>query len=414
MVELLVVTSHWPFGLVPEFMDREIHHLADAFDHVRVAPMRLKGALNVELPFNVTIDSTLAQSLSPASGRHLTKSRQGVAARNLMRRYPGRAGKDEGRVRDCAHPSWVAQALLARADRQAVYRWARNVATPSVAYTFWLSSATEGLRAAWPMTPLVSRAHGGDVYGYAHGWDSIPYQGSRVHAADKVACVSSDAEAYLSARYPMQHEKIVVRRLGVADLGGIAHRDLGPTIRVLSVSSINSTKRVDSILSALRQLTRMGHTVDWDHFGDGPQRHLIEAGLRNSPSLLRAKLHGHVDLSTVHRGMIAGGHHVFVNFSRSEGVPVSIIEAQCVGLPVVATDVGGSTEAAPRHLNEFVSVGASPQDAADAILRALARNPNEAHARRTHWAENFDSESVYPAFANELLIMAGDGRDSRS
>ena len=391
-------------------MDREIHHLADAFDHVRVAPMRLKGALNVELPFNVTIDSTLAQSLSPASGRHLTKSRQGVAARNLMRRYPGRAGKDEGRVRDCAHPSWVAQALLSRADRQAVYRWAQSVPPPSVAYTFWLSAAAEGLRVAWPATPLLSRAHGGDVYGYAHGWDSIPYQGLRVRAADRIACVSNDGMAYLSERFPKQREKIVVRRLGVADLGGVAHQELGPTIRVLSVSSINRTKRVDSILDALSQLANMGHTVEWEHFGDGPQRHSIEDELRRTSPLLRAKLHGHVDLAMVHRGILNGGHHVLVNLSKSEGVPVSIIEAQCVGLPVVATDVGGSTEAAPRHLNEFVSVGASPQEAADAILRALDHDPNEAYARREHWAMNFDSEVVYPAFATELLAMACDGR----
>lgn len=414
MAELLIVTSRWPFGPVPEFMDREIHHLAHAFERVRVVPMRPKGTLHVDLPSNVTIDCTLACALSPESAHRLTQSRQGTAARNLMRRYPAGASKAGSPLRDRAHPSWVAQALLSRADRQAVYRWAQGVPPPSVAYTFWLSSATEGLRVAWPETPLVSRAHGGDVYGYAHGWDSIPYQGSRVHAADKVACVSSDAEAYLSARYPMQHDKIVVRRLGVSDLGGIAHRNLGPTIRVLSVSSINSTKRVDLIVSALRELAQMGHTVDWDHFGDGPQRNLIDAGLRNSPTLLRARLHGHVDLSTVHREMLIGGHDVFVNFSKSEGVPVSIIEAQCVGLPVVATDVGGSMEAAPRHLNEFVSVGASPYEAAEAVLRALAHSPDEAHARRAHWAENFDSESVYPEFANELLIMARDGRDSRS
>lgn len=232
-------------------------------------------------------------------------------------------------------------------------------------------------------------------------------------SADRVACVSQDAESYLRARFPSQARKLVVRRLGVADIGGVARPTAGPSIRVISVSSIDMNKRVDYIARSLVRLVKMGHSVEWNHFGDGPARAELEAQIARRPDRLSVRLHGHVSLSDIHAELIDGGHHVFVNLSKSEGVPVSIIEAQCVGLPVVATDVGGSTEAAPRRLNEFVSVGASPKEAADAILRALDRNPSEAQARREHWAKNFDSEYVYPAFAAELLAMAQEssGRD---
>jgi colanic acid/amylovoran biosynthesis glycosyltransferase len=35
---------------------------------------------------------------------------------------------------------------------------------------------------------------------------------------------------------------------------------------------------------------------------------------------------------------------LFINFSEFEGVPVSIMEAQSAGIPVLATKVGGTSE----------------------------------------------------------------------
>ena len=35
---------------------------------------------------------------------------------------------------------------------------------------------------------------------------------------------------------------------------------------------------------------------------------------------------------------------MFINLSSSEGIPVSIMEAQSFGIPVIATNVGGSGE----------------------------------------------------------------------
>ena len=95
-----------------------------------------------------------------------------------------------------------------------------------------------------------------------------------------------------------------------------------------------------------------------------------------------------------------------MNLSLSEGAPVSLMEAQCVGLPVVATAVGGSPEVAPAELNELVSPDDSVGEIAEAVRRALDRPPDEAQARRDHWARQYDAGLIYPRWAEELAGIA--------
>ena len=83
---------------------------------------------------------------------------------------------------------------------------------------------------------------------------------------------------------------------------------------------------------AKRDNVSNGHT-----WGDGPDRDRVSSVLRGS-----AGLRPHfpvVEQSSVHDQMLNGRADVFVNLSKSEGLPVTIMEAQCVGLPVVATAV---------------------------------------------------------------------------
>ena len=103
-----------------------------------------------------------------------------------------------------------------------------------------------------------------------------------------------------------------------------------------------------------------------------------------------------------HQELRSGNHDVFINLSRSEGAPVSLMEAQCVGMPVVATGVGGTPEVAPAQFNELVSPDDGISTLAQAILRAYARPPAEGAARRNHWARNYRADDVYPAWAQEL------------
>ena len=411
-MQLLLITSRWPHGDVTEFMDGEIHHLARIFDRVIVAPMRPKGPLAADLPGAVVVDRSLAEHLEHLRLAPRVRSRRLTAAVRVAIRSPDGLGAPRGvAAHDVANWRWLRTALLNRADATSVAGWASGRRVPDIAYTFWLGAQTVGLRRAWPNVPLVSRVHRTELYAEAHGWHSIPFQAAAVRSADLLATVSEDGRQYLARRYPDAASKMAVRRLGVRDLGAPARESAHGALRLLSASSITPVKRVDLILAVAQALARTGTEIEWTHLGDGMGREDLERAAVDGPASLTVRFMGHVPLERVHRELQAGAHDVFVNLSLSEGAPVSLMEAQCVGLPVVATAVGGTPEVVPAGLNELVGVEASMPTICEAVLRAVRRPPGESEERRRLWAARYDADVNYGSWVDELAQLVANGRE---
>ena len=97
----------------------------------------------------------------------------------------------------------------------------------------------------------------------------------------------------------------------------------------------------------------------------------------------------------------------FINTSSSEGLPVSIMEACSFGIPVLATDVGGTSEIVrPGETGFLLDAGFKPEDLA-ALLRRLFRQKKEERAAlragcRRVWEENFCAASNFDRFAREI------------
>jgi glycosyltransferase involved in cell wall biosynthesis len=88
---------------------------------------------------------------------------------------------------------------------------------------------------------------------------------------------------------------------------------------------------------------------------------------------------------------------VFMLTSEFEGVPNAILEAVCLGVPVVATDAGGTAEAISEGVTGYVVRNANPEDVAKkvvAILREPRRQVDAVAPGHAFVAEKFGLERM--------------------
>lgn len=105
--------------------------------------------------------------------------------------------------------------------------------------------------------------------------------------------------------------------------------------------------------------------------GDGTERSSLEAMARMLGIQTRVDFLGvRHDVATMLAGM-----DVFVLPSRREGLPMAILEAMSMGLPVIATAVGGVPEAICDGVNGLLAPPDDPSAIADAMVRIALDAP---------------------------------------
>jgi glycosyltransferase involved in cell wall biosynthesis len=146
-----------------------------------------------------------------------------------------------------------------------------------------------------------------------------------------------------------------------------APRVRGDGTRVVMVGRLQAPKDPLTLLRAWPSVPEP-HTLAL--VGDGPLRHSVEALIDELGLTGRVKLMG--ARSDVPEILSTAG--VFVLATRWEGLPMAVIEAMMGGLPVVASDVGGVSEAV-QHGATGLLVPAGDAVSLAQALRALVDDP---------------------------------------
>ncbi len=161
----------------------------------------------------------------------------------------------------------------------------------------------------------------------------------------------------------------------------------GAPLRLLSVGRLRAPKDFVTLVRALAALPR--GTARLRIAGEGPDRAAIEEEVR------RLRLGDAVELLGTRSDVDAllADSDAFVLSSRSEGFPMSVVEAMAAGVAVVACTVGGVPEAV-RDGETGLLVPRGDIAALAAALRALQADPSRVDAMgaagRRRAEEHFD------------------------
>lgn len=260
---------------------------------------------------------------------------------------------------------------------------------------------------------IVSRAHGMDLYEERSTTGILPGRDYNLAIVDRVFTVSLDGKRYLEQRHPDHTDKMAVSYLGTSDCGLNPMPLKDGVVRIVSCSNVQRVKRLDKLIDALALTSG---PVEWTHYGDGPllSRLLAESDRLLKHSNVEVKFIGRVPNAAVKRAYATNPYDVLINVSESEGLPVSIMEALSFGIPVVATDVGGTSEILENSYNGWLlDSDASPSEIAFAIESYRRLSSGEVKSIRENarlsWERSFDSSANYKMFVDELIEMVSRG-----
>lgn len=183
---------------------------------------------------------------------------------------------------------------------------------------------------------------------------------------DCVVAVSEDAAAVA-----LEVERVAASRVRVIhngiDLEGFPFRGARKARRgwrAITVARLDPVKDQATMLRALQSVVGEGGQVTLDVVGDGPSRQQLEElsaalGLQGNVTF-----HGYQqDIPSFLRQA-----DYFLLSSKSEGISLTLLEAMAVGLPVVATDVGGNREVVAPGATGYLVQPESPAALADGML----------------------------------------------
>jgi glycosyltransferase involved in cell wall biosynthesis len=178
-------------------------------------------------------------------------------------------------------------------------------------------------------------------------------------------CVSQrEREAGLAARACRPERTVVIPTAVDAEAAPPAHGGGRPP-RLITVGRLAAPK---DPLTLVRALARVHEPFTARIVGEGPDRPAVEAAIREAGLVDTVELMG--DRGDVPQ--LLADSDVFVLSSRSEGAPLSILEAMAAGLPVVASAVGGVPELVEDGVTGVLVPPEDPAALAAALVRLLA------------------------------------------
>ncbi len=402
--DLVLLTATYPFGNKSEtFLETEIEVLAQRFSRVFVLPSHREEGVR-PLPANVSLVEM--DWLTEPSGSAKMRALGSASAASVMLRTLTQSGNWRPYVsRGRMYLDLLARNLLkARSLGEFIqtHRLSR-----AVFYDYWFENSTLALallRRSGVIATAVSRGHRFDIYDEC--WDGcpVPFREYKAAGLDRVFPVSRFGMRYLHDRSPHLQGKLQLAKLGVESQPEPATAP-GSLPLVASCSSMLPRKRVELIPSVLRSL---GRPLRWVHLGDGPERPVVERALAGLPESITWELRGHVDNDEVVRFYRENYVDAFVSLSVSEGLPVSMMEAQSFGIPILAIGVHG----VPEIVNDATGVLLEPEATVEAMAEGLttALDPDRFDRAeiRHFFSEHFEAGTNYNAFADALIALWED------
>ena len=414
---LLMVTSLYPYGTGEALVAAELEHLSQCFGNIDLVPIFYEPG-SAARPVRQRVD--LAYADARWGALRLPRVAGALLAALLRYRWVADLGSILAGPRKLDSLKELVRALYrARMFERFLADRDRAGEGVDLIYYYWLLPEIQGAlafrKADGSPLRIVCRAHGGDLYEYLKPGGYAGLRRSIVAGIDAIYTISEDGLRYLNRRFPALAVNFHTARLGVADPGFLNVQPPGGPLSLVSCSFAVPGKRLHLIVEAIAHLLATDPTLEvrWTHVGDGPLLDAVRALAAGAFAAFGARgqavFKGYLTQPALMALYRDDGFDAIVNVSDTEGIPVSLMEAGATGIPMIATDVGGTAEIVNAANGVLIHADADVATIAAAMLRFRDRSAARARRKsaRLHWETHFDAAANYGRFARTLA--AGQG-----
>ena len=393
---LYLFTASYPFDSAETFLEDEISFLAEAFDQVVITPLYGLHRSRVTPPNCVVNEPILPLSkwkryiAVPHSTKALKLHFSEFFARRVWASVQRLKAWTLSYLHSChiLHSPTIQQILA-------------EIRPSDICYFYW----GKGLNLLTLLSkidcPKVCRFHGEwDLWEESSG-GYAPLREKLSKELDLALFISERGKKYYDVKYP--NNRLALSRLGAQDYG-TAERSNDGKLRIVSCSAVYPLKRVPLILQAVKSIDKCD--VEWTHIGGGPDfaalEQLAEEAMVENPRL-KINLTGQQS----HQDVIDYYHthcvDLFINMSTNEGIPVTIMEAISFGIPVIATNVGGTAEIVNEQTGTLLSADPSLEEITEAIYAVREKSLDP----RGYWEEHYNAARNYTEFCEIIKSTTG-------
>lgn len=284
-----------------------------------------------------------------------------------------------------------------------------------ILYSFWFSRgaytiANYNLKRNSNIKKIISRAHRYDLYEDRNKSNYLPFRDFINNNLDELHFISEHGLQYYLNKQEnsAQIVKCLISRLGTFNIDRISKKcHLKKQICIASCSAIIPVKRLDLIIDVM---SKINIPFTWIHIGTGTDSNKIESYAREKLSSGEFNFLGHIDNSNILKVYEKYDVDFFINMSDSEGIPVTIIEAMSMGIPVIARNVGGTNEIVNAETGVLINDVENMDSVMDTINKEVQSRVTDitgyeikSSACINMWNTNYNAFKNYDDFFKRLL-----------
>lgn len=410
---LIILTDKYPYGNGETYVETERPYWKK-FDHVFICPVIVRKGDKLRKGFSVMPHETLisTENCKPGIFTAICNLFGSISIMDYIQEL--KTLRRSGRLSFANVRTLAFMGILSNLRMRCVGRAIRPLLGDAdnekrLLYSYWMYEPAivgTGLKEQLHCARLISRVHRYDLHEESQKTGYLPFRERVLNRLDRIYCISEDGKRYFSKHYAGRYDnKIAVSRLGTVRKYPVYSGGGGDGTVIVSCSNLVPVKRVSLIMDSLNQYKK---PITWYHFGDGALRGELEKRAAELSPNVHAHMMGFTPNDDIQRFYSEHYIDAFVNVSESEGVPVSIMEAQSYGLPVIATDAGGTGELVRDGKNGvLLDVSFAENDLLKAIDEVAAKGQIYRDGARKMWDAMSDSKRIYDEFFDHEIELLG-------